>query len=122
MELVDEEISKTSKAIEISMINKTDEEMTFLEEVYMEKYIDKNWYYIANIRETLESAMVLMPNVPFRWTVPLEIKDSKDTIAIKTYDSSKKIDLAKGKYRLVAEIYDKNAEIILVSVEFFVDE
>lgn len=110
--------SKDKYGLNCKIVNDTNNECTFNEICYMEKYEDSSWYKFAKIYNTLESAVIIPAKTDYSWNVPFE---STDTIAVEAYNGADKITLKDGKYRLIFEVYENqnNQEIEhILSAEF----
>lgn len=125
LEISDATLSTASNEINISIINNSDLEYTFLEEVYLEIKSDQNWYQKARIYETMEMACILAPNSSLEWKVPLQIDDTleiADTREIEGADGVliDRAALVPGTYRLVIKLY-QDGKLCLIFKEFDID-
>ncbi|MHA9739617.1 immunoglobulin-like domain-containing protein [Robinsoniella peoriensis] len=126
LEISDATLSTASNEINISIINNSDLEYTFLEEVYLEIKSDQNWYQKARIYETMEMACILAPNSSLEWKMPLQIDDTleiADTREIEGADGVliDRAALVPGTYRLVIKLY-QDGKLCLIFKEFDIDD
>lgn len=61
VQIDNQKITSSSTKIEGDIINDSDLEYYFLEEVFLEKKIADSWYEVARIYNTLEVALIISP-------------------------------------------------------------
>lgn len=124
LEISDETLSTASNEINISIINNSDLEYAFTEEVYLEIKSDQNWYQKARIYETMEMAYLLDANSSLEWQVPLQINDTLEIADTREIEADgvlvDRVDLVPGTYRLVIKLY-QDGKLCLIFKEFDID-